>query len=230
MVKVPPSSRLSRLSVSSSALSEALLPASGTEAKSADASWSVPNTPAFLLKTSVHLLPVSFRAQMLYLPLGTVTSPKVRSASVENVVESSAPRRQKPPTFKRPSNCCIVRPLSDGRPYSTETVLPPRSSLAVPRGLPCARQAVPAKAAITITLHAALLDRFISVSFFSVGQTGPAPPAALYTMNGVGSRQKGNLFELHGCLHHAILGGVHQFHVLVVFGLEVVDFAGIERL
>src|SRR5881398_2242387 len=28
---------------------------------------------AFLLKTSVHLSPASFRAQMLYLPLGTVT-------------------------------------------------------------------------------------------------------------------------------------------------------------
>src|SRR6266581_1514352 len=166
IVKVPASSRLSRLSVSSSAFSEALLSASGTEAKSADGSWSVPNTPAFLLKTSVHLLPASFRAQMLYLPLGTVTSPKARSASVENVVESSAPRRQKPPTFKRPSNCCIVRPLSDGRPYSTETVLPPKSSLAVPRGLPCARQAVPPKAAITITLHAALLDRFMSLSLF----------------------------------------------------------------
>src|SRR2546428_139927 len=73
IAKVPPSSCLSRLSVSSSALSEALLSASGTEAKSADGSWSVPNTPAFLLKTSVHLSPASFRAQMLYLPLGTVT-------------------------------------------------------------------------------------------------------------------------------------------------------------
>src|SRR5207237_3468059 len=124
IAKVPPSSCLSRLSVNCSAFSEALLCASGTEAKSADGSWSVPNTPAFLLKTSVHLLPASFRAQMLYLPLGTVTSPKARPASVENVVEASAPKRQKPPTFKPPSNCCIVRPLSDGRPYSTETALP----------------------------------------------------------------------------------------------------------
>src|ERR1041385_4261025 len=108
---------------------------SGTEARSWAASCSVPHWPCRLLKTSDHWSLPSFFAQRLYSPAGTFTSPNVRGPVVLNVVDLSAPNRQTSPVPNLERRLSTVRPLSEGRPYSTETVVPFNVSLAVPRGL-----------------------------------------------------------------------------------------------
>ena len=111
----------------------------GTNTRSCDLSCSVPHCPCCLLKTRFQVLAsTAFCSQRLYSPAGTTELLKSRSVPDLKVVEVSAPSRQKPPDGNFPSRSSVDRPLSEGRPYSTETVFPLRVIVDVPRGLPCA--------------------------------------------------------------------------------------------
>src|SRR5579863_2990057 len=151
----------------------------------------MPHCPCSLLKTSFQLLPASRRAHTLYSPLGTVVSPKTRSVAVVNVVDWSAPSRHTLPAGTLPSISCTLRPLRDGRPYSTLTSLPPKVSLEVPRGLFCAA-AIAAQTHNAVKASIPIASRFMTLSFSDAVDGSPLPAGEARPANRCPRSRKGH--------------------------------------